>query len=360
MKKTILATVIATLSTSTFAVSLYDQDGTSFDIGGHVSVNVNGSEQGDTDVGANSPRINFTAKQYLGNGVVVDARGEWAINYLNGADNTFTTRLGYVGITHELGGRAVIGTQWAPYYDVAGATDMPIAFANDFLYDNYGALGTGRADKMISYRKGFEFGSAGEFNFGLGWQGSNDTTSSALKWDENTNDVILVESGAKYDNRIQVALDYSVAGVKLGYALSTGEFTAVNSSSKETAESNVVSIAYGSYGNGLYLAGIYAANENMNAGLTSGVTLEESDAYELLAAYALANSLNFSINYEMVEGKVNKSDAMTETAREELALQVEYNFAPNFVGYAGYQFDLNDANARDTDDKWAIGGRYYL
>ncbi|KJY84036.1 membrane protein [Vibrio galatheae] len=348
MKKTILAVAIASVSASSVAVELYNNDGTTFSMGGHVSVNVNGSEQGDTDVGSNSPRINFTATQDLGNGVVVDARGEWAINYLDGGDDTFTTRLGYVGLTHETAGRAVIGTQWAPYYDVAGATDMPIAFANDFLYDNHGALGTGRADKMVSYRNGFDFASAGEFNFGLGWQGANDKTT-----EENS-----VVSGVDYDDRLQVALTYSIAGVTLGYTHNTGDFS--EGGAKDTAKSDLVSVAYGSYGKGLYLAGIYAANENMNAGLRSGVTLQESDAYELLAAYALENSLNFSINYEVVEGKEFKASSAEETAREEMALQVEYNFAPNFVGFAGYQFDLNDANDRSTDDKWTIGGRYYL
>ncbi len=87
--------------------------------------------------------------------------------------------------------------------------------------------------------------------------------------------------------------------------------------------------------------------------------LAESDAYEALLAYALPISLNLSINYEMVEGKV-RSGAKTETAREEMAVQAEYNFTSKFVGYAGYQFDLNDANDRKTDDKWALGARYYL
>mgnify|MGYP006235928385 FL=1 len=89
------------------------------------------------------------------------------------------------------------------------------------------------------------------------------------------------------------------------------------------------------------------------------VGLEESTAYELLAAYALANSLNLSINYEVVEGEATKG-AATQTDREELALQAEYNFTNNVVGYTGYQFDLNDSNNRKTDDMWTIGARYYL
>ncbi len=351
MNKKLLALAIsgAVFGTQAVAVELYNEDGTTFSVGGHVSVNVNGSEQGDTDVGTNSPRINFNATQDLGNGFTADAKGEWALNYLDGGDDTFTTRLGYVGLTHEELGRAVGGTQWSPYYDVAAATDMPIAFANDFLYDNHGALGTGRADKMVSYRNAFDFGEAGEFSFGLGWQGSNDVTTDT----ENVigGIVVTTRSTASYDDRIQATLGYSIAGVKLGYAFNTGDFKEGGIS--KTAESHLVSAAYGSYGSGLYLAGIYASNENMNVGL------EESTAYELLAAYALANSLNLSINYEVVEGEAAKG-AATQTDREELALQAEYNFTSNVVGYTGYQFDLNDSNNRKTDDMWTIGARYYL
>ncbi|MET2949258.1 porin [Vibrio owensii] len=364
MNKKFLAAAIAaaTFGTQAVAVELYNNDGTTFSIGGHVSVNLNGSEQGDTDVGTNSPRINFTATQDLGNGFTADARGEWALNYLDGGEETFTTRLGYLGLTHDVYGRAVGGTQWAPYYDVAGVADMPIAFANDFIYDDHGNLGTGRADKMLSYRNAIELGEAGSIGFGLGWQGSNDQSSvdDVIVDDGNGNPIYETQySGNNYGDRVQLALTYSVLGAKVGYTYNTGDITASAAApKKETAESHLVSAAYGSYGQGLYVAAVYGSNENMNFG-TNGARLVESDAYEALLAYALPSSLNLSINYEMVEGKeFNRSK--TETAREEMAVQAEYNFTSKFVGYAGYQFDLNDANERKTDDKWALGARYYL
>ncbi|WP_117232471.1 porin [Vibrio maerlii] len=344
MNKKLLAVAIAAAAfgTQAVAVELYNNDGTTFSVGGHVSVNLNGSEQGDTDVGANSPRINFNATQDLGNGFTADARGEWAINYLDGGEDTFTTRLGYIGVTHDELGRAVVGTQWAPYYDVAGVTDMPIAFANDFLYELHGELGTGRADNMVSYRNGFDFGEAGELKFGLGWQGKQTTTYT----DEDVlpnGDIQFDRYDVRYGDRTQATLSYSIMGVTAGYAYNTGDLEG------ESLDFNTFSLNYGSYGKGLYLAGVYQMME---------VADFEQDSYELLAAYALANSLNFSVNYENVEEK--EKGFAKETAREEMALQVEYNFTPKFVGYTGYQFDLNDDNGRKTDDKWTIGGRYYL
>lgn len=350
MKKTILAVVIASVSASSFAVELYNNDGTTFSIGGHVSVNVNDSEKGDADVGTNSPRINFNATQALGNGFTADAKGEWALNYLNGGENAFTTRLGYVGLTHDSYGRAVVGTQWAPYYDVAGVADMPIAFANDFIYDNHGALGTGRADKMVSYRNGFDFDQAGELSFGLGWQGTNDEQV----------EINGAKSGIKYDDRVQAALTYAIAGAQLGYTYNTGDFVQDNSTKKEQAKSHLVSAKYGTYGKGIYVAGVYASNEYMNNdGSTTAKLLEESTAYEGLVSYAFENSLNLIVNYEKVEGKETKTSDKG-IAREEAALQAEYNFSPKFIGYTAYQFDLNDKNNRDTDNKWLIGARYYL
>ncbi len=355
MNKKLLAVAVAaaTFGSQAFAFEAFSNEDTTVTIGGHVSVNVNGSEQGDTDVGSNSPRVNFNVDHDLGNGFTADVKGEWAVNYTDGGADTFTTRLGYIGLTHEDFGRAVVGTQWAPYYDVAGVADMPIAFANDFIYDNHGALGTGRADDMVSYRNGFDFGNAGALSFGLGWQG----TESEL-------DALGNKTGDATKDRVQVAVGYDIAGVKLGYAFNTGDIKEGN-----TAESHVMSIAYGSYGKGLYAAGVYASNEFMNnasnkAAPAVGFLLAESDAYEAILAYGLENSLNLSINYEMVEGKAFKNSA-TRTAREEMALQAEYNFTPKFVGYTGYQFDLNDDKdfvgaKRDTDNKWTIGARYYL
>ncbi|GAM55931.1 outer membrane protein N, non-specific porin [Vibrio ishigakensis] len=268
------------------------------------------------------------------------------MNMLEGGDNTFTTRLGYIGVSHDTFGRAVAGTQWSPYYDVAGVADMPIAFANDFLYDNHGKLGTGRADKMVSYRNGVDLGSVG-LNFGLGWQGDNSESFNAL--DPNAD-------AGNYGDRIQVAVSADVAGFSAGYVYNTGDvdfspLTGVTGGTKD-ANSHAFSAKYGSYGNGLYIAGVYAMNEYMN--IAGGEALAETSAYEFLAAYALSNSLNLSVNYEGVE-----NDADNLTVRSEMAIQAEYNFTNSFVGFAGYQIDLGD-DYSDDDNKYSVGVRYYL
>ncbi len=332
MNKKLIALAVsgAALSTGASAVELYNNDGTTFSMGGHVSVALSSHAGKDGTVDAApleevgitsvSPRINFNATHDIGNGFTVDAKGEWAMNLLDGDTETFTTRLGYIGATHDSYGRLVAGTQWAPYYDVAGVADMPIAFANDFIYDDHGNLGTGRAENMLSYRNGLEFGNNMALNAGIAWQGASNGTAKAI-----------------YDDRYQIALSLDIADFTLGYVNNSGDVD------KEAATSNLFSAKYGAYGNGLYVAGVYGLNENMNG-------VEESTVSEFLVAYAFANSLNVSVNYENVEDTKENN-----TERSESAIQAEYNFTNKFVGFTGYQFDLEG-----DDNKWMLGARYYL
>ncbi|PMO55885.1 hypothetical protein BCT07_00895 [Vibrio breoganii] len=340
-----LAVAAAAFGTQASAVELYNNDGSTFSIGGHVSVSAKGnSDVGGTDIISNSPRINFTATQDLGNGFTADARGEYAINYLDGGADSFTTRLGYIGVTHEDFGRAVAGTQWSPYYDVAGIADMPIAFANDFLYDNHGALGTGRAENMVSYRNDIQLGDNLSIFGGLGWQ-DNATTG--------------------FDSRGQVALGANFSDFMVGYSYNAGDRTD-GVASKQEATSHALSAKYGSYGNGVYVAAVYTMNEYMHgtsnyngvANPDAGIALKDTDAVEFIAAYAFANSLNLSINYEAVES--NGNDITKGTVYSQMAFQAEYNITPSFVTFAGYQLDLGSDLTNAENDMWNVGVRYYL
>ncbi len=325
MKMKALAVAVAALAcgTQAFAAEIYnDANGTSMAIGGHVSVGVGEYDSsGDVKVHQVSPRLNVGGKKDIGNGVTVDAKGEWALNYLNGGESSFSTRLGYIGATHEQFGRVVVGTQWSPYYDVGGVADMPIAFANDFLYSNHNELGSGRAERMVSYRKAFQFGDGFAFNLGLGWQGDN---------------------GA-YDQRGQIALSTEFFGVGLGYVYSGGDVHFGSPTGTQDASSHVFSAKYGSYGSGIYAAAVFGLNEYFYDGYSDTIQLEG------LFAYAL-NDWTFSLNYESVE-----DDDANDTLYSEMAAQAEYAVTSSFYTFAGYQLDLED-----DDDLWIFGARYYF
>ncbi|WP_114786141.1 porin [Vibrio tetraodonis] len=341
MKIKLLAALVAATAcgSNAFAAEVYNSEGTTLSIGGYVDVGVGEYDKSkdvsqtrkqsqDVDVNAVSPRINIAGSQDVGNGVIVDMKGEWALKYLDGGDTSFTTRLGYIGVTHEEMGRMVVGTQWSPYYDVGSVADYPIAFANDFLYENQNIMGGARAERMVSYRNSYAFSDDGMVNLGLGWQG-----------DES-------EEGA--DSRVQAALSLKMMGFGLGYAYSGGEYEV--SSVKQDAISHIFSLHYGSYGSGLFVAGVYAMNEYFFD------DLEESVQLEGLLAYGMDNGLNVSVNYEAVDDdKNNKTQFSTS------AIQLEYTVTPNLITFAGYEIDLGDDDATtEDDDKWLIGARYFL
>lgn len=328
MKKTVLASLVsaAVVSGQAWAVELYNNDGSTFSVGGHVSMGVGDDGVNDLKVESVSPRINFNATQELGGGFKADAKGEWSINMLDGGENSFSTRLGYIGVTHDTWGRVVGGTQWSPYYDVAGIADMPIKYANDFLYVEGGDLGSSRAERMLSYRKTFMFGDDLGLNLGVGWQGQNGV----------------------YDDRAQLGLSFDLGAINVGYAFSTGSVTGQD----DDAMGNVVSAKFGSYGDGLFVAAVYEMGSDFRN--ATGGAAYDSTSIEAIAAFALANSLNFSVNYESHEDDDNNITVISQ-----MALQVEYNFTPAFIGYAGYQIDLGD-DVSDDDDGYAFGVRYYL
>ena len=336
MKKTLLATLIPALFFANAAsanVELYKDDVNTFSVGGHLSAGFTDSDDKDLDVESISSRINFEATRVLSNGFTADAKVEWAINMQKGGDNSLTTRLGYLGLTHESYGRAVLGTQWVPTYAVTGVADMPLALANDFLYDDM-ELGRSRADRMFSYTNSWAFSQDVALNLGLGWQASDSVTTEKHEMDQTTGLYEFSRTTVKYDDRYQAALSLDISKFSFGLAYNDGDVD------NEDSTYFNVSAKYGTYGKGLYLAGVYGDND---------VADLDSTEIELLAAYAFANTVNVSLNYEEVDPD-HGSDI-----RETAALQVEYNFLPNVIGYVGYQADLDE-----SDDVFKIGGRIIL
>ena len=324
--KSLAIAVASTLfaSSSAFAAQVYSGDGTTLAIGGYVDVGVGEYYETEVKVHQISPRINIEGKKDIGNGVTVDAKGEWGLNYLDGGDTSFSTRLGYLGATHEKAGRVVVGTQWSPYYDVAGVADMPIAFANDFLYaTGMYDLGSARAEKMVSYRNTLALGRDISLNLGVGWQGK--------------------QSDASYDTRGQIALSGEFVGVGVGYTYNAGDV------GKKNAKSHIVSANYGSYGKGIYAALVWGKNENFYLGLA------DTYQYEGLLAFGLDNGLNISVNYESVE-----DDKTNKTQESQSAIQLEYTVVPGLMTFAGYQFDLGNDIGEPEDDYWTVGARYFF
>ncbi|WP_065431956.1 porin [Vibrio scophthalmi] len=338
----VASTLIA--STSASAAQIYSGDGTSLAVGGYVDVGIGKYFEDNVEVHQVSPRINIEGKKDIGNGVTVDAKGEWGLNYLDGGNTSFTTRLGYIGASHDQAGRLVVGTQWSPYYDVAGVADMPIAFANDFLYaSGYYDLGSSRAEKMVSYRNTLAVSSDIALSFGLGWQGKKTATSTEQSQPVNPGPIVVTTTNADYDNRGQIAISGDFAGFGVGYTYNAGDIDT------ENAKSHIVSANFGSYGKGIYAALVWGKNENFYKGIA------QTYQYEALAAFGLDNGVNISVNYESVE-----DDKTSKTQYSQSALQVEYTITSGLVTFAGYQFDLGNDIGEDEEDYYTAGVRYFF
>ncbi|GAM73867.1 outer membrane protein N [Vibrio ishigakensis] len=186
---------------------------------------------------------------------------------------------------------------------------------------------------MLSYRKTFMFGDGVGLNLGAAWQGENS------------------DGAVDYGDRGQIALSFDLGGINVGYAFTTGSV----SSSDDDAMGNILSAKFGSYGDGLYVAAVYEMGDSFRNALGGNAGAYDSTSIEAIAAFALENSLNISLNYESHE-----NDDASRTVFSQMALQVEYNFTPAFIGYAGYQLDLGNDYLDNDDDKYALGVRYYL
>lgn len=344
MNKTLLALAVtaAAIGTQANAVEIYNKEGTTAKIGGHATVafqsNEQGKQNGQIVQNEKSPRVNLEVATELGNGFTADVKGEWAINMDNGGKQAFTTRLGYIGVTHETFGRVALGTQWSQYYMAAGVVDQPIAWSNGFLYDNHGILGTARADKLASYSNAIDLGDAGTLDFGLGWQGANSNEK--------------IDAAARAQGRI----GYSIAGFQANYGYVGGDVRESGSSVTKKAQSHVVSGKYGNFGAGLYVSATYADNENMNT--ANNVLLKDTKGFDSVVAYGLDNGLNLIVKHEELRDEEKGLRVNSATS-----LQAEYTITPRFRAFTGYKFDNQGEGVeykKVRNNEFLLGGRFYL
>ncbi|MFC5080093.1 Outer membrane porin protein OmpD precursor [Vibrio thalassae] len=351
MNKTLLALAVtsAAIGTQANALEIYNKEGTQMSIGGHATIGLTSAHANkDARVEEKSPRINLEVIQDIGNGFKADFKGEWAMNMLEGGKNTFTTRLGYIGLGHETYGRIAAGTQWSPYYIAAGVVDTPIGWSNDFLYDNQGLFGTARADKLAAYYNTIDFDDAGALTIGAGWQGANsvmDPKDSTKTWLSST-------------NRGQIAAGYTIAGFNVNYAFNSGHVTDHQQGNTKVADSHVVSGKYGNFGSGLYIAATLASNKNMNS--FDSKLIDQTEAFDSILAYGLDMGLNLILKHEEMQDTKNNLRVKSGTS-----IQAEYTLSPRLRAYTGYNFDNQGETGtvdyrKRKDNQFIIGTRFYL
>ncbi|SDJ15821.1 Outer membrane protein (porin) [Ferrimonas sediminum] len=343
MKKSLLAVAVpALLAAQAQAVELYNDGVNSVSMGGHLTIQLD-DKSGDAQINDNMPRINLAFDRDLGNGYKLDSKVESALN-MDSSGETFTNRLGYIGVSHEDYGRVSAGKQWSTYYDVAVVTDYPYSFWADHLgvYSfgkDGGESGLGRADKALQYHNTLSLGDAGDLTLGLQWQGAN----------------------GGLDDRMGGSLVYAVGQFTLGAAYYGGDVdgtfdasSSVQLADGESIEATIVSASYGTWGKGFYGAVAYMQGDNVEAGYRFE---GESEGLESIISYGFENSAKIYTSYRFVKSDEVIAELGRKFDEQDLVTGIAYSLTSNVETFGEYRLGLGDDN---DDNAFAIGIRYYL
>ncbi len=313
MKLKTLAVAVALMASGSQVVAseLYNQDGTSLEMGGRAEARlsmIDGKAEDRSRI-----RLNFLGKQEISDSLygVGFWEGEFE-TFENGAvDNNsdLETRYAYAG----LGGK---------YGEITyGKNDGALGVITDFTdimayHGNTAALKlpvADRTDNMVSYSGQFEqLALRASYRFA-------DRTTDANGFDDNEQD------------------GFSLSGI---YAFAdTGLELGAGFANQDDVDQYMLAASY-TVGN-FYVAGNYTGIEQDS---------DDYKGYELAAAYTMGQTV-FNSTY-------NKGDVEDTDTVENLAVDVTYYFKPNFRGYASYNFDLMDNEGSDEQDELALGLRY--
>ncbi|WP_261882048.1 porin [Vibrio pelagius] len=340
MNKTMIALAVsaAALATGANASELYNQDGTSLEMGGRAEARLSmkdGKVEDKTRV-----RLNFLGKVEIQDGLygVGFYEGEFTTNEDGGAtDNSdssdLTNRYTYAGLGGTFG-EVTYGKNEGALGVITDFTDI-MAYHGNSAADKLAVAD--RSDNMLSYK--------GEF------QALNVKASYRFAdRSENTN-------GEFVDNGKD---GYSLSGI---YAIGeTG--IKVGAGYADQDKSNEYMLA-GSYAMGdLYFAGVFTDGEKQTTGAVTNKAVDYT-GYELAGAYTLGQTV-FSTTY-------NNAETDGKTSADNIAIDATYYFKPNFRGYVSYNFNLISkgdtigttvyaangvATSADAEDELALGLRY--
>ncbi len=324
MKKTLLALAVAgaTVATGANANELYNQDGTTLEMGGRAEARLS-IKDGKAD-DASRVRLNFLGKtaindslygvgfyeaEYTTNDRATDDSGKVV------GDSTIDNRYLYAGIGGEFGE--------ITYGKTAGALGVITDFTDIMAYHGNSAAEklavSDRVDDMIAYQ--------GQFN-NLGLKASY---RLADRYEDVANDK-FVDNG---DDGFSLSAIYAFgdSGFKLG-----GGYA-------DQGDDNEFMVAASYAISDFYFAGTFTDGEFSN---------DDYTGYELAAAYTLGKTV-FTTTYNYAElGDFDDAN--------NFAIDATYFFKPNFRTYISYNFNMLDeddaGSKRATEDEIALGMRY--
>ena len=313
MKLKTLAVAVALLASGSQVVAseLYNQDGTSLEMGGRAEARLSMMDGKAED--RSRIRLNFLGKQEISDSLygVGFWEGEFETFENGGVDGNsdLETRYAYAGLGGKYG-EITYGKNDGALGVITDFTDI-MAYHGNTAADKLAVAD--RTDNMVAYSGQFDqLAVRASYRFA-------DRTTDANGFDDNEQD------------------GFSLSGI---YAFAdTGFELGAGFASQDKDDQYMLAASY-TVGN-FYVAGNY-----------TDIDYDSVDykGYELAAAYTMGQTV-FTSTY-------NKGEEESEETVENLAVDVTYYFKPNFRGYASYNFDLMDNEGADEQDELALGLRY--
>ncbi|MGR2868907.1 porin [Vibrio vulnificus] len=338
MKKTLIALSVsaAAVATGVNAAELYNQDGTSLDMGGRAEARLS---MKDGKVADNSRiRLNFLGKVEIQDGLYGVGFYEGEFTTADNADGSdLDNRYTYAGLGGKFG-EVTYGKNDGALGVITDFTDI-MAYHGNSAADKIAVAD--RVDNMMSYKGQFDALSVkASYRFADRAEG---TGADAGKYVDNGKD------------------GYSLSAI---YAIGQTGLT-LGGGYADQDKSNEYMLAASYTMGDLYFAGIYTDGEKdyranvgdyKHAGFNG---VENYTGYELAAKYTMGQTV-FTTTY-------NNAETDSYTSADNFAVDATYYFKPNFRGYVSYNFNLLDAGDKigtttitkvDAEDELALGLRY--
>ncbi|MDT8804143.1 porin [Vibrio vulnificus] len=316
MKKTLIALSVsaAAVATGVNAAELYNQDGTSLDMGGRAEARLS---MKDGKVADNSRiRLNFLGKVEIQDGLygVGFYEGEFttADEGENKTNNNLDNRYTYAGLGGKFG-EVTYGKNDGALGVITDFTDI-MAYHGNSAADKIAVAD--RVDNMIAYKGQFDALSVkASYRFADRSEGTG------------ANDGKYVDNGQD---------GYSLSAI---YAIGQTGLTLGGGYADQDEQNEYMLAASYTMGD-LYFAGIYTDGEKAK---------EKGDytGYELAAKYTMGQTV-FTTTY-------NNAETNSRTSADNFAVDATYYFKPNFRGYVSYNFNLIDSG----DKIGTVGGAGY-
>ena len=335
MKKTLIALSVsaAAMATGVNAAELYNQDGTSLEMGGRAEARLS---MKDGDVADNSRiRLNFLGTQAINDNLygVGFWEGEFTTAENGGVDgnSNLDTRYAYAGLGGAFG-EMTYGKNDGALGVITDFTDI-MAYHGNSAADKLAAAD--RSDNMFSYKGQFEnLAVKASYRF-----------ADRVEKDENGNPLPEYKDNGEDGYSLSAIYTLGDTGLDLGAGYA------------DQADANEYMLAASYTMSDLYFAGVFTDGEK--AAKNGDYT-----GYELAGAYTLGQTV-FTTTY-------NNAETDGETSANNFAVDASYYFKPNFRGYVSYNFNLisegdtfgsvgagNDkATKAQAEDELALGLRY--